>query len=66
MATRVAYPAWNSEYAIRPMIDKAFENEVSLLVFPELCISGYSCGDLFGQTHLLKKCEEEVAAITEY
>ena len=66
MATRVAYPAWNSENAIRPMIDKAFENEVSLLVFPELCISGYSCGDLFGQTQLLKKCEEEVAAITEY
>ena len=66
MATRVAYPAWNSENAIHPMIDKAFENEVSLLVFPELCISGYSCGDLFGQTQLLKKCEEEVAAITEY
>ena len=25
MATRVAYPAWNSGNAIRPMIDKAFE-----------------------------------------
>ena len=66
IATRVACPVWNWENAIRPIIDEAGEKAVSLLVFPELCVSGYSCGDLFGQTQLLKKCEEQVAAIAEY
>lgn len=33
-----------------------------IIVFPELCISGYTCGDLFRQTSLLDACE---AAINE-
>ena len=27
---------------------------VQIIVFPELCITGYSCADLFGQTLLLE------------
>ena len=30
---------------------------VQIVVFPELCITGYSCGDLFGQSLLLEEAE---------
>ena len=30
---------------------------VQIIVFPELCITGYSCADLFGQTLLLEESE---------
>ena len=66
MSAKVARPGWNSRWPIRSLIDEACEKQVSLLVFPELCLSGYSCSDLFGQTLLLKKCEEEVASLAGY
>ena len=30
---------------------------VQIIVFPELCLTGYSCADLFGQTLLLEEAE---------
>jgi len=36
------------------MIDKAELDKVSLLVFPELSITGYTCADLFGQNLLIE------------
>ncbi len=42
------------------MMREAAEQEVSLLVFPELCVTGYSCGDLFGQRILIEQAEEAV------
>ena len=42
-------------------------SDCGLLVFPELCLCGYTCADLFGQKLLLEQCEEalgEVAAVT--
>lgn len=41
------------------LINEANSEGVSLIVFPELCITGYTCGDLFLQKTLLdgaKKC----------
>ncbi len=35
-------------------IEKACLNDVQLLVMPELCVTGYTCGDLFGQSALLR------------
>ncbi|MBT7298821.1 MAG: NAD(+) synthase, partial [Victivallales bacterium] len=32
-----------------------------LVVFPELCITGYTCGDLFLNTHLLCTAEQGLA-----
>ena len=32
--------------------------DCAVLVFPELCITGYTCADLFNQALLLKKAEE--------
>ena len=65
IATKAANMSINSE-AIISIIDQAFTKEVSILAFPELSVCGYSCGDLFNQTFLLKKCEAEVARIADY
>lgn len=62
---RAANPSYNSNI-VKGLIDKAHKESVSLIVFPELCISGYSCGDLFGQKLLLDRCEAEIASIAEY
>ena len=66
VGTKVANPSFNAGHAIRSMIAKAYENEVSLIVFPELSISGYGCGDLFNQRLLLNRCEEMVSELVEY
>ncbi|MDE7230824.1 MAG: NAD(+) synthase [Oscillospiraceae bacterium] len=49
---RVADCAYNTK-AIIELIKEAHQKRVKLLVFPELCITGYSCGDLFYQPALL-------------
>lgn len=61
ICTRVANPSFNTRNAINEAVSEAVEKEVSLLVFPELSICGYSCGDLFNQSLLIRKCEKEVA-----
>ena len=66
MATKVANATFNVRHAMKSLIDLAYEKEVSLIVFPELSISGYSCGDLFNQRLLLDRCEEMVAKLAEY
>ncbi len=45
------------------MTDQAIAAGVSLLVFPELSLTGYSCGDLFGQDLLIRKAEEGTGII---
>lgn len=44
-------------------IEKAKQNKVQLLVFPELFLSGYTCGDLFLQTALQDACKTALTAI---
>ena len=48
----VANPLLNAKSIIKN-IKKANEKKVNVLVFPELAISGYTCGDLFFQETLL-------------
>ena len=40
------------------LISEASSREVSLVVFPELSVTGYTCGDLFGQQLLVRKAEK--------
>lgn len=50
------------EYNVQQMIEIINEAEskgVSILSFPELSITGYTCGDLFHQDWLLKSAEKE-------
>lgn len=52
---------------IRDKIISAEENKVNLLVLPELCITGYTCADLFFSKTLLDEAKhslEEIAAFT--
>ncbi len=53
---------------IKHYMDKAAEEQIKVMVFPELCITGYSVGELFLQQTLLsaaKKGLYELAAYTE-
>ncbi|MBR1707092.1 MAG: NAD(+) synthase [Bacteroidales bacterium] len=62
---RVADVGFNRN-EICTLIDEAVSREVSLIVFPELCVTGYTCADLFGSNLLIDKAESAVAAIREY
>lgn len=46
-------------------IKESAGNGSQITVFPELCVSGYTCGDLFNQTTLLKAVEEGLCRIKE-
>ena len=64
-AVRVADVTYNVAEICR-LAGEAFEKEVSLVAFPELSLTGYSCGDLFGQSLLLKGAEDGVRKIVEF
>ena len=49
---RVADCTYNAEQIIS-LTREAAKNGSKLVVFPELCITGYTCGDLFLQQILL-------------
>lgn len=63
--TRVADVSFNCESICR-LITAAEEENASLAVFPELCVTGFSCQDLFGQSLLLEKAEEGVKRIADF
>ena len=54
---RVADPLYNAEQVIAAMREAA-GNGSRVLVFPELVLTGYTCGDLFLQQLLLEQAEE--------
>ena len=47
-------------------IDEATSNGAKLVVLPELCVTGYTCGDLFQQDTLLKKTQEALQEIVTH
>lgn len=47
-------------------IDEAEKKRVKILLFPELCVTGYTCGDLFLQDSLLKSALKELCRITAF
>lgn len=62
---KVANPDYNKEQIIK-LIDKANEQNVKILITPELSVSAYTCADLFFQDTLLDQCEKALYEITEY
>lgn len=60
---RVADPAYNAGRIIELM--EQMPSDTSLAVFPELCVTGYTCGDLFLQPLLLREAERAVAQILD-
>ena len=64
---RVADVHYNGGNIIQ-LIGRAEKAGAELLVFPELCVCGYTCGDLFGQNVLLDGCLaalSDIAAATK-
>lgn len=61
---RVADVVYNTEEICRRM-EEAVEAGAKVLVFPELAITGYTCGDLFFQDALLNSAEEGLRTIIE-
>ena len=62
---RVADTRYNTAEICR-LTGEAFDKKVSLVAFPELSLTGYTCGDLFHQEFLVSKAEEGVRHIAEY
>jgi NAD+ synthase (glutamine-hydrolysing) len=46
-------------------IKEAWDKEIEIIAFPELSITGYTCGDLFFQRLLLKESENAIKEIVE-
>ena len=46
-------------------IEEAAGAGAKIIVFPELCITGYTCGDLFLQELLLRKAKEGLLAVAK-
>ena len=63
-AIRLADTRHNAEEICR-MIEEAGSKQVSLIVFPELSLTGSTCGDLFRSSLLLKGAEEGIVRIAE-
>ena len=59
---RVADPAFNAEQILNVATQAASE-QASVLLFPELAVSAYSCGDLFHNGTLLDGVEQAVERI---
>lgn len=59
---KVADCIFNSEQIIYQM-SYAAQHTASLVVFPELCVTGYTCGDMFLHTFLLEHAENAVKSI---
>jgi NAD+ synthase (glutamine-hydrolysing) len=62
---KVADVAHNVEEICR-LAAEAVEKEAALVVFPELSLTGATCGDLFGNSMLTKAAEEGVKQIVEF
>ncbi len=61
----VASPMENA-CRICELIDRAYGSGAALLVFPELSVSAYTCGDLFLTASLVKNSENAILSIAEH
>lgn len=62
---RVADVDYNKGQIIKQM-DEAAEAGAKIIVFPELCITGYTCSDLFFQDILLNSAKKALVEIAEH
>lgn len=61
---KVADCDYNADRIIE-LIRQAAAEDVSIVVFPELCVTGYTCGDLFLQKVLLDGAKKALLRIAE-
>lgn len=51
---------------IKKQIDEAVNKNIQIISFPELSITGYTCGDLFNQDNLIDKSYEGLKDLVDY
>ena len=61
---QVADCEFNADKIIE-MVHEMEEQGAKVMVFPELCITGYTCGDLFWQETLLEEARAQLLRIAE-
>lgn len=61
---QVADPDYNKE-RILELAREAEKRQAKVVVFPELSVTGYTCGDLFLQTSLLERAKEVLFEIAD-
>ena len=62
---RVADVEYNTKQ-ICAALDEAAQERAKIVVFPELCVTGYTCGDLFAQDVLLQAAKTAIKKIAAY
>ena len=60
----VADTKYNTEQIIA-LAHRAHDEGAEITVFPELCVTGYTCGDLFTQQTLLQEAETGIAQFAQ-
>ncbi len=61
---KVADPEYNRKQIVK-LIEEGANEQVKIMVFPELCLTGYTCQDLFMQLPLIRKAKEELKRIID-
>lgn len=64
---KVADPNYNAQ-VICEKLKEVYESGAKIIVFPELCLTGYTCADLFSQQILLEEAKKQllyIASATE-
>lgn len=62
---KVADPDYNYQ-VMTEKFDEAIKEGARIIVFPELCITGYTCNDLFLQETLLRRAKEVLSDFVDY
>jgi NAD+ synthase (glutamine-hydrolysing) len=60
----VADPAANTAEILR-LVREMEKKKAKIMVFPELCITGYTCSDLFWQERLLDEAEQQLRVLID-
>ncbi len=61
---KVADPKYNARIICEKM-NEAYEHGAKIIVFPELCLTGYTCGDLFLHEIVLEEAKNQLVKIAE-
>ena len=62
---RVCDVDYNKE-SIKKAIEKEWESKSSIIVFPELCLTAYTCNDLFFQDSLISEAKKALKEIVDF
>ncbi len=64
-AINIANPNYNVREIVSIIKKSYTQNNINVIVFPELCITAYTCGDLFNQKILIKESENALFYLLE-